>query len=137
MAKQQRDDDFDMTRKLALEAFGEHIITSRGDRRWTMHRLDAEGKRLGSYATEIVQVTRGICVGGDIYPVIFQGDLQLIGECHDIQYYVAQKATLGMGSDALTWRKSGRSKQLDARVIYAHAAVERLWSLLQAEATNG
>lgn len=89
------------------KAFEKHVITKTSDRRWLIQRLHEDGVPDWTFAAEIICTEGGgIYVGGDIFPMIFAYGpkdplerLYWIGTCRDIDYYVAQKARIGLGAE--------------------------------------
>lgn len=97
--------------KQAREAFKNHEIVEEGDRWWFLAER-VNGKALSTYATSVFCDHFGcIYVGGDIDTVVYgyysdysdpKKRLKWIGQCEDLEYYVNQKAALGLGNRALT-----------------------------------
>lgn len=87
------------------KSFEKHVITKQEDRRWLIQRLYEDGKPDWTYAAEVIALEGGgLYVGGDIYHIVFAygpkepvARVNWVGLCDDIDYYVAQKATIGMG----------------------------------------
>lgn len=109
MAKQSSQQHLDKLIADCKKAFEKHVITKQEDRRWLIQRLYEDGKPNWTYAAEIIALEGGgLYVGGDIYHIVFAygpkeplARLQWIGLCDDVDYYVAQKARIGMGSEEL------------------------------------
>lgn len=121
----------------AREAFAQHQIVARGDGRW---RFGRPSDSLCWF--EVVSLSGGaLLVGGDIDYLVFAhySDTQdpidkvcWLGRQRDVDYYVAQKATIGMASDALV-------RVID-RDVLAHDLGELLkesWSGAKREALEG
>ena len=93
----------------ARRAYEKHEIRDRGDRWWHIARRYPDGDRSfdSSYVTDIFCGRLGeVYVGGDISSMVFAYNnanpisrLHWIGDCNDLEYYVAQKASIGMGRD--------------------------------------
>jgi len=100
-----RDELHEHELRMVEEAFAQHQITKRSEGRWLLRRPDS-----GSYWAEVICLAGAqLFVGGDISPVVFgyadtsgEDRVRWLGGTSDILYYVAQKASIGMGSDALT-----------------------------------
>jgi hypothetical protein len=125
---------------LATEAFARHQLIQRNENRWRIARLD-NGRAMSVYATEIASLwSGGLYVGGDIDDCVFARYLdspdpiarvRWIGECQDLDWYVWQKARIGMSDNGkVTTEGRGRNAGPNARVIYAWAAARRLCQLL-------
>ena len=91
----------------ARAAFKNHQLRSAGEREWWLVRRHPDGEGWDScYATSVYADHHGqLYVGGDISAVVFgtYGDspdperrVRWMGRCKDLDYYVAQKATIGM-----------------------------------------
>lgn len=126
---------------LATEAFARHQLIRRRPDRWRIARVE-DGRILGPYATEVVSLWGGeLYVGGDIGFCVFGHysdspdpimKLRWIGECEDLDWYVLQKARIGLEDPAgrLTTEGRGRNKVPNARVVYAWAALRKLCQLI-------
>jgi hypothetical protein len=128
---------------LATGAFAGHGLVEGdlGSDRWRIARI-RDGRIQSAYATEIVSLWGGeLHVGGDIDCCIFGrftdtpshiGKLRWIGRCDDLDWYVCQKARIGMSdSGELTMEGRGRNRGPSARVVFAWAAVRKLCELLE------
>jgi hypothetical protein len=128
---------------LATEAFARHSLVegNHGSDRWRIARVE-DGRIQSAYATEIVSLWGGeLYVGGDIDCCVFGryadtpshiDKLRWIGTTEDLDWYVSQKAKIGMSdSGKVTTEGRGRSRGPNARVVYAWAAVRRLCELLE------
>ena len=101
----------DHLKKMAITAFEKHVLVEQhvsdiGGNRWFIARPHKDGNGYdGIYATEVIALRNGrLFVGGDIDDCVFAyGDkdplerLRWIGCCEDLDYYVKQKATIGLG----------------------------------------
>lgn len=108
----------------AERAFAQHLISKTGDRRWLLQRLHEDGKPTWTFAAEVIVLEGGgLFVGGDIDFVVFAygpadpiARIRWLGECDDLEYYVAQKARLGAreSQHVLTWDSSVATEELRA-----------------------
>jgi hypothetical protein len=108
--KSVRQSRFDDCVELARKAFAQHQIrTTWSDRQWSLMRWDkANGRWEGNHGCDIVVTSwRQIVVAGDIGPMVFaygsgspRVTIAWMGGCEDIEYYVEQKARIGMGSES-------------------------------------
>jgi hypothetical protein len=90
----------------AREAFRKHVIRQRSEGRWLLQARRQDGGWDWTMAAEVISLYGGcLFVGGDIDHVVFgycshtsnhERKLRWMGECTDIDYYVAQKARIGM-----------------------------------------
>jgi len=90
----------------AIEAFKNHEIVDKREDRWRIARRDKDGHLTNIHYAEIVSLWGGrIYVGGDIDDCVFAyyGDhpdhlskLRWMGCCKDVDYYVKQKAQMGL-----------------------------------------
>jgi hypothetical protein len=126
---------------LATEAFANHRLVRCDEDRWLIARASRGRITETAYATEIVSLWHGrLYVGGDIDDCVFAqyvdsdrhiDKLRWIGWCDDLDWYVCQKAQIGMSdSGKLTKEGRGRNRGPSARVVYAWAAVRKLCDLL-------
>ncbi len=89
------------------ESFAQHEITKRSEGRWLLQTRHPDGKPNWIMAAEIVCLEGGrLYVGGDIHPVLFgingaapEARVRWLGGTTDVDYYVAQKAAIGMSAD--------------------------------------
>ena len=129
---------------LATQAFARHSLVegNHDSDRWRIARAE-DGKIQSAYATEIVSLWGGeLYVGGDIDCCVFGryadtpshiDKLHWIGMTSDLDWYVSQKARIGMtDSGKVTLEGRGRNKGPNARVVFAWAAVRKLCELLEA-----
>src|SRR5690606_1417694 len=125
MREQSAEAMLKQTREMATKAFERHVITERSEGRWLIQRIHKDGRPESTYAADIVEVRRGLYVGGDIAPVVFAANLATVGQSNDIAYYMAQKATIGMGSDKLTVRWDREVAAHELRQYIRECADER------------
>lgn len=95
----------------ASREFVNHGIARRtGDDRWLLQRRHPDTDKFDwTMSAEVVCLAGGrLYVGGDIFPVIFAycsdpgiQRVRWMGGTTDLNYYVAQKASLGFGGDEL------------------------------------
>jgi hypothetical protein len=111
-----RQDYIKRTLERSRNAYKNHELIDRGDRWFHLARRYPDTGQVDSYcATDIFCGHFGeIVVGGDVDTMVFAhyGDsrdierrLKWIGRCKDLEYYVAQKASIGMtDNNALTYQ---------------------------------
>jgi len=96
----------------ARNTFANHVITKESDRRWLLQQIHADGKPDWTLAAEIICLeNNAIYFGGDWDSIVFAygpqdpiSRLLWIGRCTDIDYYVAQKAKVGIrGASSDVW----------------------------------
>lgn len=107
-------DHIEWITKLARTSYGEHQILERGPGYWICGRPGSN-----QYKFEVRSLLFGaLYVGGDIDHMIFaqytdssdpERKLRWIGEHNSLDYYVAQKASIGMGSDTYVWTYDSRA----------------------------
>jgi hypothetical protein len=93
----------------AKKAFAKHEIRSRSEGRWLLQERHLDGGWTWIMGAEIIALTGGaLYVGGDIDFTIFayysdhadpESRVRWMGRCRDVDYYVAQKAHIGMGRE--------------------------------------
>jgi len=123
---------------LATKAFADHQFVRCEEDRWFIARAERGRIVDGAYATEIISLWHGrLFVGGDIDDCVFAyytdsdkpiDKLRWIGRSDDLEWYVLQKAQIGLSDGGKLTR--GRGKGPSARVVYAWAAVRKLCDLL-------
>jgi hypothetical protein len=117
----------------ARRAYADHEIVADGPRCWHIARRGADGRLDSCYSVDVYAGHHGqLYVGGDIDCVVFAayGDnadpvrrLRWMGRCQDLDYYVAQKAAIGMTDDRkMVWDFDGDTAAADIR---EHVAVLR------------
>ena len=115
-AKYQR-----VTEEQAKEAFSEHVIKEKGDRRWVIAKKYEDGSWCGFYLTEIIVGVGGTLIAhGDIDASIFScfgkydDPLQVVRWVANsgVANYLVSKATIGM----TTQHTEGMTKRFDADV---------------------
>lgn len=90
----------------AIEAFKDHEIVDKREDRWRIAKRDKDGRFTNIHYAEIISLWGGrLYVGGDIDDCVFAyyGDhpdhlskLRWMGCCKDVDYYVKQKASIGL-----------------------------------------
>lgn len=92
----------------AREAFAEHVIRKQSEGRWLLQKRHPNGGWTWIMGVEVISLAHGqLYVGGDIEHVIYayygdkpgnhEAKVRWMGRCHDVDYYVAQKACVGTG----------------------------------------
>jgi hypothetical protein len=112
----------------AIEAFKDHELILNTQDRWRIASRNSNGSICGFYAAEIISLWGGrLYVGGDIDDCIFAyfstnnpenfhlDKLRWIGKHNDVDYYVKQKASIGLTATELTetWDVDTAVKELD------------------------
>jgi hypothetical protein len=157
-ARELRDERLEGLVAQARRAYENHELIDRGDRWWLMAQRYEDGKLQSAYLTDVYcDHFGGIFVGGDISTMCFScfGDsgsmearLAWMGRCTDLDYYVAQKASIGMTGkgERLVWDWDSELAAMDIREHVATLVEEgyeltedekELWEDFASEAEGG
>ena len=91
-------------RRWAQKVFEGHVISKRSEGRWLLQRPHEDGGWDWMFAAEVIALAGGaLYVGGDIDHVTYAcgpadpiARVHWMGACTDLDYYVVQKARIGM-----------------------------------------